>query len=561
MTTLSVTATATTRTKGHRGPTGPTGPTGPIGQTGATGPTGPTGPTGSVGSTGPTGPTGPTGSTGLTGPTGPTGPSGGTGSTGATGPTGPALPGVSVASAAALTALSAASWPAGTIVYLQSRTTYWGYQPLDTSAPDGWHIPANPRGNWVYLCAGNARAALAQTSWTINALAGSDDNPGTADAPLATNGEVFRRIGPNSGPLAVAVAVEIQASTPDSDPWIWLPDLQDAFDPSAYLTIQGVAVAVATATIGTFTARNTASGTKNTISAEGEAGAFWTPFVGLTVHDTTSGAQFFIDADLGDGVAAISEPVAYPVAQYAVPKTIASGDALTIYSLPTVHFTRDSLAVGALSQLQIAGSVVYFGGEVSLTECVVAPDYGLLSKEDTATSISLSSCYIPASAGGLEGKFTISAGSLFNSPGSQLFAGSIVDVWALVNLRPHMVGVVELGTVYFGQWFTDTGGPQAFGGYVVECGVLGPTVQPVLFGPATIALTGAQEMIVRGSGHTAAAALACTGGITLNGSTTASAYSAGDWTAGIALTGANIDSYGALSDPATGAKIIGGAIG
>ena len=103
---------------------------------------------------------------------------------------------------------------------------------------------------------GGAPPPTAQTAWFVNALTGSDTNPGTAAAPLRTVAEWHRRIG--DGPIVVSMTVTLQTDIAEDLNLLNLtfgPNLVQPFLPvtlGGSVTFQGAPSTVLRS--GTFTA-------------------------------------------------------------------------------------------------------------------------------------------------------------------------------------------------------------------------------------------------------------------------------------------------------------------
>lgn len=453
-------------------------------------------------------------------------------------------------SASTLTALSVTGFATGTLAYLQSRGTFWSYQPFDTSAPDGNHIPAQV-GNWVYHGPGNASAALAQTVWQIDPLNGSDDNSGLAGFPVQHIGELVRRMGTTSPACSANVAVAILATIASSDPWVITPRYQ-----GGTWTVTGTLSPVFTGTIGVFTPQVTSgSAAQNKVTATGQSAAFWTPFVGALVQDTTKAAWFRVTSDLGAATAAISAPVGASLAGGFPPwVSIASGDAITIYSMPSISLpnpTSSGLEGITFQTLKIAAGIGSLG-YANFDRCSFS---GYIGEAITIELVTLYNCDVDAGSD-LVGKLQIFAGqvrgqvSLLGTPsGTQGVVDSVLDGDVIMTATIYVLGALQVGAAgFFDVDYADRiGQPNVV------------TLAQVFYGVArqwgTSAFNVAQGTQI-GLAQSAASSLLLTGGYTMDGLTTAFAYNA---TTGaptqVAFTPANIDANGALVNPRTGSRV------
>ena len=282
--------------------------------------------------------------------------------------------------------------------------------------------------------------------------------------PCLTLAEVQGRLGPNPAP-SIDVTFDLVSSLGATD--------------AIYLAFQGVGVPiftgqlkqVDTATVGTVTPRSrganswtgvTVLGTPWKLSASGAPSAFWTPYVGMMVHDVTANAWMAVHADDGGGVGEFSEPLApmdlafnnYPPA-YVTPQ---AGDSLVIYAMPTAPLKRlDSIAFNRpeVYHVGLAGvdeglgyglAVVLTAAEIDLIESRIETTLQGWNANPSAgislvNSIGLGTPFFPAWLDMLGGEM--------NDGGSevQLYDGSILDGDVLFQPRVH----VQHATLYLGR--------------------------------------------------------------------------------------------------------------
>jgi hypothetical protein len=246
---------------------------------------------------------------------------------------------VSMSDAAALSAFPTSILVDGAFAYLKSRTTLWTYQPRDSSAADGWHIPAQGGGNWVYHSAGNPYATLAIGNLYWDPVAGSDDATGLSGAPLATFGEIQRRCGSNSPQMVYGKSLVIHqlSSQPLSvDPVIFEPFMPGGGN----LVLLGTLTPVgSTFAAGTVTAKARVAGANPMSVAGFPGGAAATNLV----YNSTRGSWSTIDS-IASGVASLCQPFAaaglttvqFPIQQSGTvlveDDTWTAGDTLQVYS-------------------------------------------------------------------------------------------------------------------------------------------------------------------------------------------------------------------------------------
>lgn len=401
---------------------------------------------------------------------------------------------------------------------------------------------------------GNPSPALAQPTWTVNATSGNDRNAGTPSAPLRTLAAVADRMRttvPTNLPGAVTIAA--QTDLPESDPWPFA-DVQSLLAPIGFV---GSLFAQTTPplAIGTFTPRNNAAGTPNTITAEGQTGAFWTPYVGMLLHDTTHDAWMHVVADLGSATAEISEPMG-PGSGIDPPSlvTIAAGDALVVYRQSSLYAPsiRGCFSVQTATLAGFCGIEATGSSFPSFDRCRFSDDDGYEANPKALPTIVFSNCH-------MGGAFSAGAGVFYGGCVLGLFNFIAVhreqllfDGFVLLKTRAHLSGVgCTIGCAGFfgGGWFE--GDTQPAGVVELDAQHYGP---PVMFGSATFDVTDGTQMIVGGA--TAAESMLLTGGYQIDGQATATSVSAaGVATPGIAVTPANLDAHGNLQSPATGSRM------
>jgi hypothetical protein len=197
--------------------------------------------------------------------------------------------------------------------------------------------------------------------------------------PCQTWGGILARLGTKTPTLSIAVLfTELSDQVaPWVDPIVLRPDL---VAPGGSATLTGSLVQVATATIGTFTprVRGLAGQTTNHVTAVGQGGAYWTAFIGDLVHDTTANAWFWVERDLGTGVAQITEPVQSTLAHPIPPTyvTIANGDSLVITRPTTANVvswspsSQFALISGAIQHVTFSGGgIPQLGDFLPVEEC------------------------------------------------------------------------------------------------------------------------------------------------------------------------------------------------
>jgi hypothetical protein len=341
-----------------------------------------------------------------------------------------------------------------------------------------------------------------------------------------------------------------------TDPWYAVPTLIG----NGGLALKGTLIQLATATIGTYTAPNFTAGTKGTITALGQSGAYWTPFVGMVVHDATAAASFVIDADLGSATASISTPFALPVQEFPTgPATIVNNDALTIYRPSTIYGLQlDTTGLGngsggglSINALTLAADYSFtFGPYASVTESVLTSPVVLSVQNRSNYVPALTGCFISST---IEGSFNIVGGSL-SAVGNNFQNGSNLDGDVLVNLRIHYGdGQITFRRVYFAQT-NDVDSP------VVDIQVYPSSLSDNanasrIWGPGGLNVYSGMHLDLHNG--SAVSTLLLKGTLMIDSSTTAYPWVAAShaFGAGLTITAVNIDANGNLQNPAFGSII------
>lgn len=466
---------------------------------------------------------------------------------------------MSIATSAALTALVMTPYVVGALFYLQSRTTLWSYQPTDPGPADGNHIAAAGGGFFVYVAAGRPSTAATQAAWQIDPVAGNDENTGlTAPAAIQTFAEVVRRMGTNRPALAQVTTFTWLNPAPASDVMVFFVTLIGG----GGLRMVGTPVQTAAGTIGVFTAPNFATGARGNITASGAPAGFWTPLVGQSVHDTTTGTTFVVEADLGAATAQISTSLAFPLplggsaGVYTAP---VNGDAFVVNQYPKIFVNQ--LEVYNLGTAAGSGADVRFlemGGEleslyntqVTFADCrLTAALMGSRKAFDSQSGPICQSCFI---SGGLQGQWTLYGGA---STGNNFFMDQSRldgDVW-MKNAIPWQ-GVLNVPRACF-QATPTIGFMRPGNSLAIITSSFGAPSR--LWGAGGLNLSHGASLELLGG--TAVATLLLAGAIQLDGVATGFAFvtATGIFTApAIATTPANIDASTGLKNPRTGSAFI-----
>lgn len=185
--------------------------------------------------------------------------------------------------------------------------------------PDSWRVPF-----WAFDPTQSLPCSRDTNTCT-------QDTCGAGNAgPCLTLGEIVRRLGTWEPQFQQSTVLEQLSDDTNWQnpiflkPWVGYPSTFE---------YRGALHQVGTATIGAYTPLNRTAPSLGKITAQGQSGNFWAPFVTSFVVDVTANAIFWIDSDLGTATAAISTPLAPWSIAVGPPAyvTIAPGDSLILY--------------------------------------------------------------------------------------------------------------------------------------------------------------------------------------------------------------------------------------
>jgi hypothetical protein len=394
-------------------------------------------------------------------------------------------------------------------------------------------------------------------TWFVDPSAGSDNNSCTSiGAPCKSYAAIVQRWGTTQPTLLQSTAITWLNDDVSTDPVVLLPTLVGG----GGLSLNGSLIQITTATIGTYTAPNFVAGTKGQITASGQSGAYWTPFVGMIVRDTTNSSSFVVDSDIGSATATISTPFHFPVQEFpASPGTITNGDAITIFR-PTKIFLLffDSVGLGNLSgggfralNLNIASEYsTTFGPLLFVTESQLTSSTIFTSMAGSSVSPVFTGCFISST---VEGAVTVVGGSM-SAVGNNFQNGSSLDGDVLINQRIHYgSGLINFRRVYFGQ--TNAVDSPVVNINVVQSVMTDNGSSARVWGPGGLnVFSGMHFDLHFGS---AVSTLLLTGTLQIDNSVTGYPWLSGShaFGAGLTVTPTNIDANGNLQNPAFGSII------
>lgn len=335
--------------------------------------------------------------------------------------------------------------------------------------------------------------------------------------------------------------------------------LQQAHDSSMVMTGSLIQVDV-----GVFGATNNINRAGPQLTTGVNAGAvaanYWTAFLGMLVHDTTTDTWFCVDRDLGAKTAQFTEPFVGAASVAALPNAeglINPGDAFIIYRYPNVYlgleayqayvddiatqnvqfihmnFVTDGI-LGVTASNLLSVNAVYF------LECTF---HGVTLLRAVAEQLISYNCYF---YDGL-----VSSGASILGGGIDTFLtmeeSAFVDGDCIVHGSSEIWGPNMIGFAYFDTTVDVPFGSLAFpiDGLLGISAAAGYYGGAALWGPAGIACRSNGRVVYDG---TAVPRLLCTGPLTLSGLGTGAKITPGAprvITDGIAITAANIDDVAA----------------
>lgn len=393
----------------------------------------------------------------------------------------------------------------------------------------------------------NCEESWSVPAWFVDPVAGNDAATGTtALAPLKHYSELVRRWGTIAPLLTQNTTIEfLSDQTATSDPVAFLGQAGADGASQGVLMIKGQLVAqLPSSTITTLTAQNRATGQKWQIRDTSlPTENFWATYVGFLVHDTTADAWFWIDSNLGNKTATISEPLQSATGGNSAPArvAIANGDSYIIYAPTRVNLVRNAgrAASGYTCNVQHIDCTFDAGGEtvldsfLNLIEC----KFGNFVEGSKDAASTYSNCFIQ---GGINTSGAI-LGGVINA--ELAVTGQLVlDGDVLVNAGPiSIIDDLIVGAAYFANT-VDVPNLTSLGANVGSLFISNNAFYGLaaIWGPAAINAHVGGDLGYLG---TAVGAFLNAGGLTLDGVAIASSYdlTTGIWTPGIAVTPAKLD--------------------
>jgi hypothetical protein len=435
------------------------------------------------------------------------------------------------------------------------------------SSEDTLAYQALLKANRALGLASATTAALKQQPWFIDPQnssgKASDGNDGAAvTSPLLTYGELINRRWGSSSPAINGVAVTITQMSSGlldgSDPVALSPVVNDG----GSFVLTGVPKAVATGTFTGVVAQNRNTGQLTNAAVVGPLPAnWWSQWLGMLVNDTTTGAWFWVDADLGAKTAQLTRPKTSSLTSVASAlSTISNGDAFVIYQLPTIDLVRvapnfDTGGAGLQCQIQHLSlatpaafaqpQTTHIESDSTFVEC------SLVGREPVIYSGAciLANCYSGGPfmlygagfCGAISGAISVGDEHCVVQGGTLLLDG---DVYCEDHVLVSNAQVIA-GLVYYTSIDAPPGtlkvpssqfGAGAGGSLVVTPCFYGSAA---FWGPGIISCAAGGDVVYSG---TATSVFLNAGGLLLDGAATASSYDgAGTWHGGIALNPTSLD--------------------
>ena len=374
----------------------------------------------------------------------------------------------------------------------------------------------------------------------------SNDNDGlTATTPLLTFAEIVRRWGTGSPVLRQDTTIFQLSDQPDFTDPVNFPVAMVVAPTNGVgtLTMKGTLTQLAAGQFSAVIPKNRSAALRWTITAAID----WAPFVNALVHDTDADAWFWVDSDLGGGSAIVSEPMQQGTPTNITPAKVVihALDHFVVYKGSKVYLPlcTPTIATGFDSILWH----LWILGPPPTGEIAIGSPQLIETRVDTfIVTQSLSGNLFTTNANMTEGIFAVDGtyiGGIIKSQFSVGFGGEVlVDGDCLVDDFTNIQGNLAIGDAYFGQ---DLAIPNVsnLGGGSASVIVNNAYYDEIFWGPAALRVSAGGDFMVGVSHSTFAAALLNTGGMFLDGATTASSYNltTGAWTPGVTLNPAQLD--------------------
>ncbi len=265
-----------------------------------------------------------------------------------------ALNGAVVAtSIAALAAIGGNDVGNGATVFVESNKSQWILDTGSTQTPDGITCVAAPTGRWLRNVTFVHPFWTSQTNWDLDAVTGNDESSGLANSghPVKTVAEICRRIAVAKTGSTYTVNWTAAGAPPSTDIYTWAPLLDGTPSNNAFggaiLRLKGVAVAAVTSAF-TATAASTITGVQSATSQARvtDNSVTWSAQIGNIIQITSgaaSGALMTVMADLGGGIARVSDPFTRAGVATAMPSP---GDTYVINTFPSLNVAPSTNGAG-----------------------------------------------------------------------------------------------------------------------------------------------------------------------------------------------------------------------
>ena len=416
-------------------------------------------------------------------------------------------------------------------------------------------------------------------NWFIDPVNGFDGYTGISSTftsgttgPLKTWAELQSRWGTSSPRLRQNTTITFMNSQPDNtDPIYFNPYME-----GATVILQGNLSATQQIATGTISATGFVAKNRSTPALlQANTGA---TAINQIVVNTTHSSRAWTSKSLGAGVFAMSQPLAPVTVPSALitgtsVDTWASGDTVTVYAPTTIHigelkpkmfnFTSGFTNLGLFVYQLNVNTPTNFGfvivnPVVSFVETIVAGSvlFEGTSRQGLAVA-QVNSIFIDLSGGDGSAALSIIGGrwdfGFVNTLG--LSNDVIIGIGAAGNVVLQGPAHAAIGTAYIDTGTTlniaqDVRGDILFGGSTL-----------VLWGPGALNLQRTSRLNYPAGAGAATTSFLLTGGITINGSTTAYSINLGSgasWNGGITINAANLDAAAGASGFGGVAVVLGG---
>lgn len=443
-------------------------------------------------------------------------------------------------------------------------------QAISTNTPDDGYVLtwSSTDGYWQAESTSHINKTLAQTDWYVDWVNGNDLNdgltPATAVKTIMT-GIVDNKWGTNQPNLPNGTTIHLLSSQPNGAEYINLYPRCEYGN----FAIVGTPTLVGNVTLGVVTAKNRAANQSLAIAG------FTGKNAGQLIVNTTRGNSTSIIYSIAGDVASLLQPVApmtlgSSTAYFPVPALHddwTAGDVVQVYDLPHINLVDISCRGSRINVAETNGAILWLEKLYVPDDSGITPGSGLLAPEFTGGYVVVYNCTTEPAVQTQNTSFFNTFVNSWLQQGYQFqstqFAASCISGYGgqfeLVNWLEGDT-IINAGSAATGLLYCECVAIQGPGSLIMHPGSsmeirsLDYGFVGTLYGTGTLSLQSGSQIVRRLPTTSWATCLYMTTLKLPSNATTGTAYSAGVFTDGIALTSANLDTHHGLMDVRTGAR-------